>query len=75
MPVGTTVAVTVPVLLADLTRWDPEETRATDRFGSAVRGAFVVDGGPHTLQVGGPRSGWVGSWSPWLLAMCCGRAP
>ena len=52
MAAGTTAAVTVPVQLADLTRWDPEEDRATDKFGTPVRGAYVVDGGPHTLQVG-----------------------
>ena len=47
---GDTVQASVEIEVADLARWDPDATRV-DLLGNAVRGAYVVDGGEHELQV------------------------
>ena len=48
---GSTVQASVEVEVADLARWDPEEA-STNLLGGAVKGAYVVDGGVHEMEVG-----------------------
>lgn len=52
---GETQTVEVPIKIADLARYDPQQSW-TDLKGAAVMGAYVVDSGNYTLFVGGCAS-------------------
>ena len=47
---GASTRAIVDIEVSDLARWDPE-MMGTDLFGQQVRGAYVVDGGVHDMQV------------------------
>lgn len=51
VPAGTTTVTTIEIQVVDLARWDPDEMSALDLLGLQSRGAYVVDGGTHELQV------------------------
>jgi hypothetical protein len=48
---GAVVTAIVEVDVEDLSRWDPEAA-STNLLGEPVRGAYVVDGGEHEIEVG-----------------------
>jgi len=48
---GTTIEAAIEIEVEDLARWDPDAS-SKNLLGDSVRGAYVIDGGEHDMQVG-----------------------